>query len=130
MNNVKIVRLQNGDDIISTTEEIIEGQYLLTDPMLFDVTNRGPTSHIMLSFFLPAQLVKKNEVILSSKDILFITSPSDDFIEYYENSVDSLKKMETENEFQEEMQGELTDKIRSLLVQAFENLDPDEKTIH
>ena len=132
MNNIKLVRLQNGTDIISVTEEIMEGHFLLTDPMVYDVTNRGATSHIMLSFFLPIQLVEKNEVVLTNKDILFFTTPSEDFAEYYENSVDNLKKMETENEFQEEVQEELNERIKGLIVQAFENMeiDPEGKTIH
>jgi hypothetical protein len=132
MSNVKLVRLQNGSDIISVTEEIMEGHYLLTDPMVYDVNNRGTTSHIMLSFFLPIQLVEKNEVVLTSKDILFITKPNDDFAEYYENSVDNLKKMDTENEFQDEVQEELNERIKGLIVQAFENMevDPEGKTIH
>ena len=132
MNNVKLVRLQNGSDIISVIEEIMEGHYLLTDPMIFDVTNRGTTSHIMLSFFLPQQLVQKNEVILNNKDILFITTPTEDFAEYYENSVDNLKRMESESEFHEEVQEELSERIKGLIVQAFENMevDPEGKTIH
>ena len=130
MTNVKIVRLQNGTDVIANVEEILEGQYLVTDPMIFDVTNRGSVSHIMLSFFLPIQLVQKNEIVLSSKDILFITSPSDDFIEYYENSVDNLKKMDAESEFENEVQSELQDKIKSLIVQAFNEMEPEEGTIH
>jgi len=130
MNNIKLVRLQNGSDIISITEEIMEGHYLLTDPMVYDVTNRGSTSHIMLSFFLPQQLVQKNEVVLNSKDILFITTPSEDFAEYYENSVDNLKKLEAESGFEEEVQTELNEKIKSLIVQAFNDMEPEEKTIH
>jgi len=132
MNNVKLVRLQNGSDIISVIEEIMEGHYLLTDPMIFDVTNRGTTSHIMLSFFLPQQLVQKNEVILNNKDILFITTPTEDFAEYYENSVDNLKRMESESEFHEEVQEELSERIKGLIVQAFENMEVDTegKTIH
>lgn len=130
MTNVKIVRLQNGTDVIANVEEILEGQYLVTDPMIFDVTNRGSVSHIMLRFFLPIQLVQKNEIVLSSKDILFITSPSDDFIEYYENSVDNLKKMDAESEFENEVQSELQDKIKSLIVQAFNEMEPEEGTIH
>lgn len=130
MNNVKLVRLQNGSDIISVTEEIMEGHYLLTNPMVYDVTDRGMTSHIILSFFLPVQLVEKNEVILSSKDILFITTPSGDFAEYYENSVDNLIKMDAEDGFEKEVQSELNDKIKSLIVQAFNEMEPEEKTIH
>jgi hypothetical protein len=132
MSNVKIVRLQNGEDIISIVEEIMDGQHLLTNPMSFEVTKRGDTSIIMLNFFLPVQLVKSNEVLMSIKDILFITTPSDDFIEYYENSVDSLKKMETENEFEDEVQEELNERIKSLMIQAFENMeiDPEGDSIH
>ena len=61
-----------------------------------------------------------------------MTTPSQDFAEYYENSVDNLKKMDTESEFQEEVQEELNERIKGLIVQAFENMesDPEGKTIH
>jgi len=130
MSNVKLVRLQNGSDIIGVTEEIMEGHYLLINPMLYDVTNRGAISHIMLKFFLPIQLVERNEVILNNKDIIFITTPSEEFVEYYENSVENLKRMETEDSFQEEVQSELSERIKDLIVQAFNEMDPEEKTIH
>jgi hypothetical protein len=130
MSNVKLVRLQNGSDIIGVTEEIMEGHYLLINPMLYDVKNRGAISHIMLKFFLPIQLVERNEVILNNKDIVFITTPSDEFVEYYENSVENLKRIETEDNFQEEVQTELSERIKDLIVQAFNEMDPEEKTIH
>jgi hypothetical protein len=130
MSNVKIVRLQNGEDIISNVEELRKDEYLLSDPMYFEVSPHGETSHIMLGFFLPVQLVQHNEVVLHQKDILFFLTPSGEFAEYYENSVDKLKRLETESELENEVQGELQDRIKSLIVQAFESMELEEKTIH
>ena len=59
MNNVKIVRLTNGIDAIGTIEEILEGKYVLTDPMEFNIQYKGEVSHIVMHHFLPVLLVEK-----------------------------------------------------------------------
>jgi uncharacterized protein YfaA (DUF2138 family) len=111
-------------------EELRKNEFLLSDPMVFDVDNRGAATQIVLGYYLPVQLVQHNEVVLNSKDILYFTTPTEDFAEYYENSVDKLKRMEAEGELENEVQGNLQDRIKSLIVQAFESMEPEERTIH
>jgi hypothetical protein len=131
MNNVKIIRLQNDSSIIGSLEEIMEGQYILSDAMLFDLETRGKTTQIIMEYLIPPQLVRSNEVVLNAKDIVFITTPSDSFVEYYENSVDNLKRMTAEKDsFEDELQTEMNNKIKELVLQAFNDMDPEEYTIH
>lgn len=134
MNNVKIVRLINGCDIISTVEVIIKDKFLLSDPMVFELQYKGSTSHIVMQHFLHTQLNEKNEVIIDAKDILCITTPKSDFAEYYENSVEKNKEMELkENSFQDHMQMDLNEQIKEILVQSFNQMEPgnpEERTIH
>lgn len=131
MNNVKIVRLTNGIDAIGTIEEILEGKYVLTDPMEFNIQYKGEVSHIVMHHFLPVLLVEKNEVVLDSKDILFITTPKSDFAEYYQNSVERSKEMAIEeNSFHKELQDEMSERIKRILVQSFESMEPEEGVLH
>lgn len=130
MNNIKILRLQNESDIICSLEEIRNGEYVVSDPMYFEIQNKGAITHIIMDFYLPVQLLEKNEVILTEKDIMFKVNPSDDFKEYYMNSVENLKKMKPEGEFEEETQADLNAKIKEVVIQAFMDMEPEEKVIH
>ena len=130
MNNVKIVRMQNGQDIIGIVNEIIEGQYVIEQPMEFQLMNRGRVATITLAHYLPTELVAKNEVVLNSKDIVFITNPSANFAEYYEGAL--MKEEDSVNEsLAKEISEDLTARVREIMMQAFGELeDPGERTLH
>jgi len=130
MNNIKIIRLQDDSDIICSMEEIRDGEYVLSDPMYFEMQTKGAATHIIMDFYLPMQLIERNEVVVKEKDIVFKLTPSEDFAEYYMNSVESLKKMKPEGEFEEETQEQLRERIKELVTQAFMEMDPEEKVIH
>lgn len=121
MNNVKIVRLLDGTDIVSVIDELRNGEFLLVNPMEFQVQVRGQASHITLAPYLPFQFVEKNEVVVYSKDVVFMTTPKEEFSEYYETSVEQLLENEEEP---------LPEKIKDLMMKAFIELDPVEKVIH
>jgi hypothetical protein len=130
MNNIKIIRLQDDSDIICSMEEIRDGEYVLSDPMYFEMQTKGLATHIIMDFYLPIQLVERNEVVVKEKDIVFKVTPSGDFAEYYMNSVDSFKKLKPEGDFEEETQEQLKERIKELVTQAFMEMDPEEKVIH
>ena len=123
MNNIKVVRLLDGTDIVSVIDELRAGEFLLINPMEFQVQIRGQASHITLAPYLPFQFVEKNEVVVYSKDVVFMTSPKEEFAEYYETSVEQLLEDETEEE-------SLPEKIKDLMIKAFIALDPEEKVLH
>ena len=130
MNNVKIVRMQNGQDIIGIVNEIIEGQYVIEQPMEFQLMNRGRVATITLAHYLPTELVAKNEVVLNSKDIVFINNPSENFAEYYEGAL--MKEENSVNEsLAKELSADLEERVKEIMMQAFGDLeDPGERTIH
>ena len=123
MNNIKVVRLLDGTDIVSVIDELRAGEFLLINPMEFQVQVRGQASHITLAPYLPFQFVEKNEVVIYSKDVVFMTTPKEEFAEYYETSVEQL----LENVNDEEP---LPEKIKDLMIKAFIALDPEEKVLH
>ena len=105
MNNIKIIRLQSGEDIIanySFDEE--EGVVNVSRPMVL-FFKRLPTgkSVMMLGPWLPIELIKANSVKLYAQDILTVFSPKDSLVEYYNNVTDDVEKTMEENGEQIEM---------------------------
>jgi hypothetical protein len=117
-------------DVICDYEDLGSQKILLTNPMSFEVHNKGNVKHILMDHFLPAELLERNEVVISPNEIMFTLSPNEEFTEYYENSVENLKRLDAESEFEQEVQNDLQDRIKSILVQAFNEMEPEEKTIH
>ena len=93
MDNIKMVRLQNGEDIIGTISSNTSGVYNVSHPMVVEITSRNGMPILGMTHWLPVQLVKTNEVTLSDKDILCMIEPSEDFIEYYNNTVEKISEL-------------------------------------
>jgi hypothetical protein len=123
---IKIVRLQNGEDIIGnlTTEDI--GKYIVEEPMTVGIEYRGKEAGLMMHHWLPVQLIKKNEITLENKDVLCILEPNDEFCEYYLNTVEKIKALLTAKNALDNMSDEETDDI----MDAFEELLNDGRTLH
>ena len=133
MNNIKLVRMQDGSDIIGIVNEIMEGHYVIEQPMLVEVYHRSNVSNISMAYYLPIELVEKNEVVLNSKDIVFITNPTKAFAEYYENAVDRLEKNSVDESLldDEKIQTALAERIKEFMLQEFNDLEvPKETTLH
>jgi len=133
MNNIKLVRMQDGSDIIGIVNEIMEGHYVIEQPMLVEVYHRSNVSNISMAYYLPIELVEKNEVVLNSKDIVFITNPTKAFAEYYENAIDRLEKDSVDTSLldDEKIQTALAERIKEFMLQEFNDLEvPKETTLH
>ena len=104
--NIKIVRLQSGEDIMADCiEDTEQGTVLLENPMHI-IFKRVPTGQtvMMMMPWLPIELIKENSAIIYDSDILTTIEPKDDLINYYGQIVISAQeKMEnSENIFGEE----------------------------
>jgi hypothetical protein len=102
MHNVKIIRMQTGEDIMaSMIGEEEEETVLLEDPMRL-IFRRMPTGQtvMMMMPWLPVELIKDNSALVYNSDIITIVDPKESMIEYYENLV--IKTM-LEMEKSEEM---------------------------
>jgi hypothetical protein len=108
MDNIKIVRLQSGEDVIADYTQVEgDSSVLLTNPMPL-MFKRMPTGRavMLMSPWLPLELVEKNEAWLFEADILTIIQPKAQIIDYYTNTVKEVE----EDMLQEEMHGQsLTD---------------------
>ena len=89
MHNVKIIRMQTGEDVMaSMIGEEEEETVLLADPMRL-IYRRMPTGQtvLMMMPWLPVELIKDNSALVYNSDIVTIIDPKESMIEYYDNLV-------------------------------------------
>ena len=94
--NIKIVRLQSGEDIIA---DIIsdDNTTVLNSPMVI-VIRRGPTGSVMMMVpWLPVEVISDNMAILNNSEIVTETNPKNSLIEYYLNAVGQITKESQRN---------------------------------
>jgi hypothetical protein len=114
MNNqptIKIVRLQTGEDIISSiVEDNDTDMILLTNPMRMILkrvpSEKGSQSVFMMMPWLPIEVIKEDSAIIYNSDVITMFDPKDSLIEYYQNMVnESVLTMlhgEDDTDFEEE----------------------------
>jgi hypothetical protein len=93
MDNIKIIRLQSGEDIIATyREEDGEGTVLLANPMIL-LFKRLPTGKaiMLMSPWLPVELIESNATWVYTDDILSVMQPKANLIDYYNKSIKELE---------------------------------------
>jgi SAM-dependent MidA family methyltransferase len=123
MNTIKIVRLKNGEDIIGNLN-LINDEYEIMEPMSVNVVMKGQESGLVMSHWLPVQLIKKNEIKINSRDVLTVIEPNDEFAEYYTNTVEKIKMLlKAKNDTDEMTDEEIED-----ILDAME--DGDGQTLH
>jgi len=105
MDNIKIVRLQSGEDVIANYTDDEEGSITLVNPMSL-MFKRMPTGRavMMMSPWLPLELVEDNVACIYAQDILSVFQPKQSIIDYYNTTV-----MEVEEDRKNEEMNELHD---------------------
>ena len=105
MDNIKIVRLQSGEDVIANYNDDQEGSITLINPMAL-IFKRMPTGRavMMMSPWLPLELVEENVACIYAQDILSVFQPKQSIIDYYNTTV-----TEVEEDRQNEEMNELHD---------------------
>ena len=82
-NNVRIIRLQGGEDIVADCLE--DNDQLLLDNPMHLIFKRGPAGGKMMVLlpWLPIELVESNMISIPYKDILTHMQPKRELVEYY-----------------------------------------------
>jgi hypothetical protein len=129
-NNIKIVRLHGGEDIIADYIQDDENEkVLLNNPMqvIFKRINSGQVVMMMMPW-LPLEIIKSNQAILDIADILTTVDPKDDAIKHYaevvleaqermEHSFSTEEDEEDDEEDERELEGlsvdEMIDMVRN-----------------
>ena len=106
MHNVKIIRMQTGEDIMASMIGEDEAEtVLLEDPMRL-IYRRMPTGQTMLMMmpWLPVELIKDNSALVYNSDIITIVEPKESMVEYYDNLVaKTMVEMEKSEEMIEQL---------------------------
>ena len=101
-NNIKIVRLQSGEDIIADIISDDENETMLLDNPMQVIFKRMPTGQtvMMMMPWLPIEIIKENNAVLYQEDILTVIEPREDLIDYYGNVVvEAQHRMESSRRF-------------------------------
>ena len=132
MDNVKIIRMQTGEDIMASMIEKEEQNetVVLNNPMRL-VFRRLPTGQtvLMMMPWLPVELIKEDSAIIYTTDIITVIEPKESMKEYYENLVDKtieemlnseeileqrLANMEKEEKEEQQIAEEIINEIRDM----------------
>lgn len=127
MHNVKLIRMQTGEDIMASMfEQEDSNQVQLNDPMRL-VFRRMPTGQtiMMMMPWLPVELIKENSAIVYSSDIITVIDPKETMIQYYDKLVErTIKDMADSDELlqnlleeheREEQEPELSEQLQEFL---------------
>ena len=89
---LKILRLVTGEDIICNYYKVSVDSYLVADPMMLIVKFKGKDSTVIMEHWLPVEVIKSNEVLINPRDVITMYDPNDSLAEYYTNLVDKLHR--------------------------------------
>jgi hypothetical protein len=128
-NNIKIVRLQSGEDIMADIIEDGENDTLLLDNPMHIIFKRIPTGQtvMMMMPWLPIEIIKENNAIVYASDILTIIEPKDDLIEYYGNVVFEAQQRMAEPRDYNELDEEEDDEEEELTSEEILDLIKEKK---
>jgi len=118
-NNIKIVRLKNGEDIIGNLCSKENGNMDITEPMSVQIVEQGERRPgLVMSHWLPVQLIKKNEITINSRDVLTMFDPNEEFCEYYSNTVEKLHAVLKVREYTDSLTDEELEDIMDSLEES------------
>jgi hypothetical protein len=122
---VKIIRLQNGEDLISDCimddgEEWIQ----LNDPMSLIVKRSIKGTVMMMVPWLPLEVVSDNIATISFHDVLTFAEPKEDLVEYYINMVEQAKISVAKND---DVLKVLKDELLEYRDEILEDILPEEQ---
>ena len=104
-NNIKIVRLQSGEDIMADILQDEENDTIMLDNPMQVIFKRIPTGQtvMMMAPWLPIEIIKENSAIVYSSDILTIIEPKEDLVDYYGTVViEAQQRMEEKRHFSDQ----------------------------
>jgi hypothetical protein len=112
MDNVKIIRLKDGEDIIASYHLNSNGIIEMYDPMtLFYKRMSAGKSMLLMSPWLPIELIQTNSACISMNEVLTIVEPRSALIEYYNNAV--VEANEVVANFNDQIDNSLLDEFDS-----------------
>ena len=135
MHNVKLIRMQSGEDIMASTfEQEDSDQIQVNDPMRI-VFRRLPTGQtvMMMMPWLPVELIKENMAMIYYSDIVTVVEPKESMIRYYDKLVERtindmqdsdkmIEKLLEEQDDEEEMEEVTQEQMMDELMQNIQEV--------
>jgi hypothetical protein len=87
--NIKLVRLQSGEDVIADISSDSEST-ILNNPMVLMVKRSPKGSVMMMVPWLPIEIISDNMATLNNREIVTFTNPKNSLIEYYLNAIKTV----------------------------------------
>jgi hypothetical protein len=126
MNEVKIIRLRNGSDVIGFVTEKIDGSIFIMEPMEVIMHSEGRFSGLILKQWLPARLIKMNEASINPDNIVCIMEANEEFAMQYSNSVNECNERMKMKDSMSKLKGEELNEM----MEAYNQLANEEHIIH
>jgi hypothetical protein len=94
MNELQILRLKSGEDVIGSVHEFTSnGNFQISDPMVVELQFRNNQSNLLMAHWLPVQIIKENQTVINHNEVLVKFEPNEDFAEYYVNTVQKIQTL-------------------------------------
>ena len=126
MNEVKIIRLRNGSDVIGFVIEKIDGSIFIMEPMEVIMHSEGRFSGLILKQWLPARLIKMNGTSINPDNIVCIMEANEEFAMQYSNSVNEYNERMKMKDSMSKLKGEELNEM----MEAYNQLANEEHIIH
>ena len=108
-NNIKIIRLHGGEDIMANFIESDDQETAILHNPMQVIFKRIPTGQtvMMMMPWLPIEIIKDNHAVVYTSDILTIIDPKDSAIKHYgEVVIEAQERMENVDVLSEDDEGE------------------------
>lgn len=94
MHNIKLIRMQTGEDIMASMYEEENSDMIQLDEPMRLVFRRMPTGQTMMMMmpWLPIELIKVNSANVYATDIITVVEPKEEMIQYYGKLVARLSE--------------------------------------
>lgn len=86
-NQIKILRLKDGEDIISSCEYVGKDIVELHNPMSLFYKQIEGRSVVFMSPWLPVELIKLNAARIFAHEVLTLIDPKESLVQYYNKTV-------------------------------------------
>lgn len=93
MEEIKILRLVTGEDIICRFIKVSTDSYAIMNPMVVGIKYKKDGANLTMAHWLPIEIIKKNETLINPRDVIAIVDPADDVAEYFDMTVDKLNDL-------------------------------------
>jgi hypothetical protein len=138
LEQIKLVRLQSGEDIIAVYVEDPESEMVqLINPMIvFFKKLASGNSLLMVSPWLPVEIVENDSATIYTSDILTVVDPKQNVIDYYYKTLLELQKYKEEEQSSESILdwGDEDEDEESLseeeIKEALEELKTNKRLLH